>query len=396
MQAPAPDTAAPLAAAPAEPRGKTSAFLETFTGTPGAPKPFLPPNWDVQRQSRDSDTWLTPQPMAAGHGADCAPEPGRHEIRTYEDMVFLCRDHLMTSINASGYGVIYLTPPALADFTEGEAVIRFDLSTLRNSFRDWVDIWVSPYADNVALPLDEGLPDLRGLPRNGIHIRMDNNSGKSIFRAEVIRDFEATDLDSNWWTGYESFLTPSATRRDTFELRLSRTRVAFGMPDYGFWWVDENIAPLNWTRGVVQLGHHSYTPDKDCTPAGTLTCAPNTWHWDNVSINPSLPFSIISGDRRYVDASTTGAEIRFTRPAPAGAMLRFAAVAGTVEVSFDSGTTWSRAERQPGSTERSTDPFHAGSFWTPAPPGAQTVRFRTTPGSWGREWIIKDVTLWAP
>ena len=39
----------------------------------------------------------------------------------------------MTSINASGYGVIYLTPDQMVDFSAGEAVVRFDMSTFRTS-----------------------------------------------------------------------------------------------------------------------------------------------------------------------------------------------------------------------------------------------------------------------
>ena len=39
--------------------------------------------------------------------------------------VFQCRNHVMTAINASGYGVIYLTPNHLVDLSLERSVISF-------------------------------------------------------------------------------------------------------------------------------------------------------------------------------------------------------------------------------------------------------------------------------
>src|SRR5262249_51172041 len=156
--------------------------------------------------------------------------------------VFQCNDHIMTAINAGGYGEIMLTPNRMVDFGTGEAVVRFDMSTFRSSLRDWVDIWLSPWDDQIALPLEDWLPDLAREPKRGIHIRMDISEGKSTFRGYVIRNFDASEITTDNWTTYESFLTPSASRRDTFELRVSRTSVKFGMPAYNQWWIDKSFA----------------------------------------------------------------------------------------------------------------------------------------------------------
>ena len=72
----------------------------------------------------------------------------------------------------------------------------------------------------------------------------------------------------------------------------------FGMPAYSLAWVDTALPDLGWAQGVVQFGHHSYNPTKECPD-----CTPNTWHWDNVTIDPAVPFNITRGDRRYVDAA---------------------------------------------------------------------------------------------
>src|SRR5690349_22545564 len=119
---------------------------------------------------------------------------------------------MMTAIQASGYGMIDVTPNAMADFSGGEAVVKFALSTLRASGNDWVDLWVTPWEDNLALPLDGSLlgVDLQGPPRQGLHIRMaPGDRGRSAFEAYAIRDFRETRLASDA-RGYESFLTPTS------------------------------------------------------------------------------------------------------------------------------------------------------------------------------------------
>src|SRR3954470_14298397 len=199
------------------------AFLDTFDGRPSAPTPWHGAGWDVTVHSRNRETWQQLEPMAAGHGADCAAPPAFHMVTEYDDAVYQCNDHIMTSINAGGYGVIYLTPNQMVDFSGGEAVVKFDLSTIRSSPRDWVDLWLTPYEDHLQLPLDNWLPDLTGEPRRSIHLRMDSTNDLSIFKGFVFRGTTQEDLKIRTWQGYENVLTPSAVRRDTIELRISRT-----------------------------------------------------------------------------------------------------------------------------------------------------------------------------
>jgi hypothetical protein len=122
-------------------------FLWTFDGQPTTPIPWNPAAWDVQVHTRQPDRWKTLDQMDAQHGADCGAPPAVHRIMSYEDAVFICRDHMMTAINSVGvgYGAIYLTPNQIVDFTNGEAVVRFDVSTLRTSTRDWIDLWITPF-----------------------------------------------------------------------------------------------------------------------------------------------------------------------------------------------------------------------------------------------------------
>jgi hypothetical protein len=369
--------------APAEP-----VFREEFAGDPAAPEAWASANWDVTVHTRGPvDSF---DEMQAHHGPDCGPAPASHTISRYDQAVFRCRSHLMTALSAGDYGAIYLTPNQLVDFSAGEAVVRFDMSTLRTSGRDWVDVWISPMDDHLQLPLDSWLPDLQGEPRRSVHIRMDNGVPGTSFRVKVSRDFEVVELEGKPWVGYESFLEASATRRDTFELRISRTHIKFGMPQYNFWWVDTPIEDLGWGQGVVQFGHHSYTPLKDCEG----DCAPNTWHWDNVEINPAVPFVILKPDRPAASAADPG-PLSFAQPAPAGSRLRFAGIGGALEVSFDGGASWEPARLQ---DQLRYDPGHFRSYWMPVPAGATQVLFRGQERDDWRTgpWMARSVAIFVP
>jgi hypothetical protein len=366
-------------------------FSEQFHGSPQGPMPWNPAHWDVTVHSRDRETWYELESMHAGHGSECEAPPDSHLISSYEQTVYLCNDHIMTAINATGYGMIYLTPNHLVDFSQHEAVIRFDLSTERTSARDWVDVWITPYEDNLQLALDDWLPDLQGEPRRAVHIVMDFLEN-TVFRAEIFRDFEIEEVEMTpqGWQGYEAFLEPSATRRDTFELRLSRNHIKFGMPDYDFWWIDTEIAPLDWSQGVVQFGHHSYNPLKDCP---FEECSPSTWHWDNVFIQPAVPFTIIPANRRYVDTTVT-TRVRLAGAAPVHAHLRFAGIGNDLEVSFDRGYSWEPAQLQKQQTREYGDELFR-SYWTLIPHGVTTVDFRGSDW-WGGRWHVRDISVWAP
>jgi len=380
-----------------------------------APGPWKPTDFDVVIHSRDASTWYQPEAFRGMHGTNCAPfqnpEPvndvrpgdtGSHAVATYDDMNYRCRNHMMTAIQATGYGAIYVTPNAMVDFTNGEASIKYAMSTLRMSATDWVDLWITPWADNLVLPIEGMLgitTDLQGPPRTAIHVRMVPGQ-RNVSRFEVVyvvNGAEAT-LPARTTSGYESILLPVSTRRDTFELRISTTHIRFGMkkvdspdePAASITWVDTPLfLPLAWTRGVVQFGHHSMNPTAGGGSAGT-------WHWDDFTIAPAVPFSVITTKlagatrRRYVDAATAATPVEFERAAPADAYLRFAAFGNGIQFSTNGGTTWTVARRQPAMIDRA-DRFR--SYWTPIPAGTTKVLFRRT-GNTG-VWFVNDVAIWS-
>ena len=381
--------------APVAPNIDSPDYIETFDGSPSSPLAWRPGDWDVTVQSRDSAQFAVLDEMHAGHGDDCSPHPNTHVNSSYEGAVFQCRDHMMTAIRGDDYGAIYLTPDQQVDFSQGEAIVRFDLSTVRSSDRDWVDIWITPYEDNLQLPLDVGV-DLNGEPRRGIHIRMEtpgSGSRKTFWRGAVIRpDFRVEPFQLKTDRPFDDVLTPDAKRRDTYELRISRTSVKFGLPAYNLWWIDSTVADLGWTSGVVQLGHHSYNPLKaGCDSDSCRENKPNTWHWDNVLITPAKPFTIIRATNRIYGSNFGGTTAAFPKPAPADAHLRFSGFGASVDVSFDGGSSWRPAERQRAALFLRD---HYQSYWMPIPAGTQQVMFRGTNYA-NHPWNARDVSIFA-
>jgi hypothetical protein len=375
----------PLLLAPAN----TRTFIETFDGMPNQPLGWRntgwAARWDVAVHSRDVNTWYQLEPMNTDHGADCSPPPATHPLsRRYEDAVYQCRNHVMTAIKAEGYGMIYLTPNHMVDFSQGTATIRFDVSTLRTSLRDWIDLWITPYEDNLQIPLQTDIAsvDASGPPRRAVHVLIDLTG--NFFHISVYQNFQLTRYRGAY-TPYDSVLTPDALRRDTFELQISRTRVKFGMPSYNFYWVDTTIPDLGWDHGVVQLGHHSYNPLKDCS-----TCKPGTWHWDNVMISPSRPFTIVHANRLYADRANP--TVTLAAPAPANAHLRFTGIGPNLHVRFNDGA-WQPAVLQAQDSSYFKDE-HFRNYWMPIPAGTTQVEFRGDRW-WGADWHARNITVWA-
>lgn len=361
-------------------------YVATFDGAPGAPQPFAPPDWDITVFEADVGATLgAPDAMTAGHGADCAPPPATHAIHSYPESVFLCLDHVMTSIFGAVYGEIVMTPNRQVDFSQGEVVIRWDVSTKRTSSRDWWSVNVIPFGDNL-----QTLGNGESFPRNVVRVELSGGApGKSILKTSAWRNGAELPVASSGSLMVEDVVGgSSATRRDRFELRLSRTHLKTWMPEYGRVWTDQAIPDLGWSRGVVEIIHHSYDPQK-CDPGEPLyPCTPNTWHWDNLSLSSAVPFTILRASQRLVSAGGV-TRVTLPQPAPAGSFLRFVSdsVASPLEFSTNGGASWTRATLQ---TDIGGAPPNSRSFWTAFPAGGQTIDFRG-----GGGWRAQDLSVWA-
>lgn len=312
----------------------TEHVLAMWDGAPGAPLPARDHqdyvNWDIQVHNRDNGYWTNQPSMDAQHGTSCAGPPATHTNTSYEGSVFVCNNHVMTSLNSGeGYAVIYLTPNRQLDLENG-GTITFDLSTEQMSLRDWWDITISPLDQSLTLPLRIDLPDLNGTALNQIQIAREaggpGGPNLSITRNGVIEDYQASSSVPPISQGVASGTNQSATRQ-SFRFTVGAGRMKFERlmsptaPQLTFW--DVAVEPP-FASGVVQFGHHSYNPTKD--GAGV----PATWHWDemvvsNNDLNSPLntPFTILHTTPRNL---TAAGSFSWATPAPANSFLRFSAI----------------------------------------------------------------------
>jgi hypothetical protein len=354
----------------------SGSFTYTFDGEPGAPlKVYGLPDFDVQVHKRSMNEDLESiDPMDAHHGPNCEP-PGHHgevahQVDSWDETVYQCANHIMTAINGEDYALIYLTPDRMLDWSDGEATLSIDVSTLDLSSRDWWDIWLQPWDNNMAVPFNNGDVDLQGEPADGEYFTIHNNlSQNKAFK------FESHAEDSSkFWVEYENH---DAMQRDTFVLTIRADTFDFCKPDEGICWFEDERHGLSISRAVVSFGHHSYTPFKDGGGG------PNTWHWDNLALSDSVPFTIIRANERHLRNEGT---ITFDTPAPAGSYLRFSGL----------GRVWIDGEEVPEIPGEDPHSGHFGSFWHQIPEGTTQLRYQGEQ-DWrgGGDPAIKDISIFA-
>src|SRR5256886_1218255 len=182
----------------------TSAFSFNWTASPDAPQPWVP------GLVNDSDLIShidgpTDQNglMNAGHGPACEAQPATHQIRSLGDAAFICKSHMMTAIDGgetayATYGSVYFTPAQLLDWSHGPASLSWKVSTQRLSSRDFWAVNLTPFDQNMVLPLASEFPAYQGQPLTGVELRMDNtsNCGSTQF-GSVLRGFVISGRSSS-------------------------------------------------------------------------------------------------------------------------------------------------------------------------------------------------------
>lgn len=378
-------------------------FLETFDGDPAAPEQWTDENWDLTIHQRDQDKLYVMEEMPAHHGPDCQPPPATHLITAFEDNLYICKNHMMTAnygvSETGGYGLVYFAPNRLLNTTE-DFFIKFDMSTFRvNPARNWVDIWIVPFHQNLQLAIHEFDPDLQGAPLEGVQIRLRQ---ENYFTITIHENGNETNLPIDNYTQYHQRLPLSKTVRSTFYFGVVDGRLKVGMPEYNLWWHDqpapEIFQRVAWKEAAVQFGHHSYTPQKQCEfsffPNECNQNGAETFHWDNMMLYPTKPFDLVQGKPRLITSSTAVKTFTPNRPAPAEGYLRFAGIGENLEVSFDAGATWQAAIEQAHSKTRQNSHFR--SYWMPIPAGTTAVQFRGKNWNDGQyEWAARDISIWA-
>lgn len=367
-------------------------FLETFDGEPSSPANFTStPKMTISTNSRTGDTRDKLASMQADHGPACEGPPAKHTVDDYAEAQFRCRGHMMTAISSGvnmpdNYAISMFSPNAILDFSAGEAVIQFDVSTLRRSQRDWFDVWITPWEDLQRIPVQDR-PTMQGPPKNGILVALKSFTQVGSFDVEVHKNFVQTDIDGPVeWTGYEQFLDPSPTVRSTFEIRLTKDHIIVGMPYEPFYWISEPIpGGLPFEKAVVQFGHNSYHVfecEEGCSEG------PNTWHWDNIYMAPAEPFTALHANRRHVD-DTSASFVTFGAPAPKNAALQFTGIGNDLEVSYDNGATWKAAVTQ---HNQEIYNWRYRNYHMAIPKGTTRVDFRGS-NYYDGHWQVQDISI---
>lgn len=101
---------------------------------------------------------------------DLTDVAGIHHIVRYEDMIYVCGDHLMTAAYGSGASKLSLTPNHLLDTSSGKGAIEFDVSTYRTAGRDYWQIDLTPLLTHLQLPEGDVVADANGKAFNGFNI----------------------------------------------------------------------------------------------------------------------------------------------------------------------------------------------------------------------------------
>ncbi len=360
------------------------AFCASFdTIANAAPKRFAGARWHIHQNVTDYQRWRSGDAVHAQHGADCGPPPATHVANRWGEYVFICRNHLMTARAAPSYGATYLMPRVQAVWSNRRAVVAWDVSTFSMSARDWIDLWITPFDDLLAVPIDsDGPTAYQGHPRNAIHVRNSNDARS--WAVTVIRNFR--EVRSRTFH-LPARVTPSATDRSSFEVRITRGGVSFGMPRLNRWITVRAAVPF--TKGIVQWAQHSYNPTKDNSGV------PATWHWDNFFVTPArrLRMTRVFPVRTIADNGDVR-RLRFAAPARAGARLAFG---GVCQIGINFGDGWRRLPKQPASRGNVQEESSA-SYLVRVPRGAQRARIRFSGDDWytGYPCVVETPVLLRP
>ena len=106
--------------------------------------------------------------------------------------------------------------------------MQWEMSTERSSLRDWPDVWLTPWSDNLTLPFDEGDVDLQGVPSRGIHLSA--VASQSSWGVSTIANSNESALSNAWWESMGSGITAGTNQaaiRQTFKLTLTPGHVRF-------------------------------------------------------------------------------------------------------------------------------------------------------------------------
>ena len=129
---------------------------------------------------------------------EISDDTGLHPVVRYEDMIYACADHLMTSAYATGASKLTLTPNHLLDTSAGTGTVEFAVSTYRTAGRDYWQLDLTPLQTHLQLPEGDVVADANGKAVNGFNINTALDEGPNgiadilgkinVFRTLLMKD----------------------------------------------------------------------------------------------------------------------------------------------------------------------------------------------------------------
>lgn len=388
---------------------------------PAKPQPFYPQTGvDVsmydsgatQINTSFTGKLITPNTLA-DHGPNCeAPAADNalpsaantHSTTSFADSVYVCHDHVMTSLNDTGYAQATLMPDAVANWSDGQTTtIQWRVSTFTSSDRDWWDMVLTPFSQQLELPASDQGGKLSGTPKNAVFFQLcglgsQGKQGQHGICANVITNGHSVSIPTTG-RAQESVLTPSRSTRTLYQVQISSNHIKVTLPEHNLTFIDANVS-IPFTSGVMQLAHEAYDEQKTdaCGPPadqkaiGSNKCEPNTWHWSDISISNAQHFDLSHPANRFMNASH--ATNTFMAPAKAGSYLRFLWFGANMQVSFDGGKTWTAANHQP--SEFAQNQYGLNQSLIAVPAGATGFTIKSNNDGYGSAWLAHDFALLGP
>ncbi len=221
-------------------------------------------------------SWTADHDLACG-----TPDTQRSVTSSREDfatdqLVYLCRDHLMTTMgDVDGYSIVWFSPDRVFDSAEFSTV-SWDVNVTDLLKRQWWEVSIVP-AGTEFLATTDWLADVANIGRyhpDAIVV------GNGPFGGNVNLSVNGVDGYSGWQPVCGEW------GMDPEGCASKKIRRSFSVADNNNGTVTVNFGGM-FTRTVpgqlpssfqVYFKDHNYTPDKDGQPTG------HTWHWDNIAV----------------------------------------------------------------------------------------------------------------
>ncbi|MEX2626171.1 MAG: hypothetical protein WD225_04770 [Ilumatobacteraceae bacterium] len=224
---------------------------------------------------RGASTWTGDHAHAGDvSGDECGSPDTQRLIDKVDrsDAVYVCREHLMTSMgNVDGYSIVWFSPDAT--FSDHDTV-AWDVNSTYLGERQWVEVMVVP-ADGPDLTCVEGIPcDVPSYPSDAVVVGIAGPWGSGV-------RVNGSDAETTWQPlcGGDYPLDPEGCASKPIRRSWSLTDEGDGTMTLRFldnaWRITGSFPDEPWK---VVFKDHNYTPDKDGPVAG------HTWHWDNIAI----------------------------------------------------------------------------------------------------------------